>query len=124
LNVQYDKLEAEFNEMKAVNKKKAAELEKSIETRVEAIKKEFENKERCSSLASRLYLFKGIAAQHFEICFLVRLDRFHIALPLRSVFVSVAEPHHFYAALAPGKSFDAALAPAPTLLYSKAKFLK
>jgi ABC-type hemin transport system substrate-binding protein len=32
--------------MKSVNKKKAAELEKSIETRVEAIKKEFENKER------------------------------------------------------------------------------
>jgi hypothetical protein len=32
----------------------------------------------------------------------------------------VAVPHHFYAA--PGKNFDAA--PAPTLLYSKAKFLK
>jgi hypothetical protein len=38
---------------------------------------------------------------------------------------SVAEPHHFYAAPAPGKNFDAApAAPAPTLLYSKAKFLK
>jgi hypothetical protein len=42
---------------------------------------------------------------------------------------SVAEPHHIYAAPspAPGKNFDAALAapaPAPTLLYSKAKFLK
>jgi hypothetical protein len=37
---------------------------------------------------------------------------------------SVAEPHHFYAAPAPGKNFDAAPAPAPTLLYSKAKFLK
>jgi hypothetical protein len=37
---------------------------------------------------------------------------------------SVAEPHHFYAALAPGKIFDAAPAPAPTLLYSKAKFSK
>jgi hypothetical protein len=38
---------------------------------------------------------------------------------------SVAEPHHFYAA--PGKNFDAApdpAAPAPTLLYSKEKFLK
>jgi hypothetical protein len=35
---------------------------------------------------------------------------------------SVAEPHHFYAAPAPGNNFDAA--PAPTLLYSKAKFLK
>jgi hypothetical protein len=35
---------------------------------------------------------------------------------------SVAEPHHFYAALdpAPGENFDAA--PAPTLLNSKAKF--
>jgi hypothetical protein len=34
---------------------------------------------------------------------------------------------HFYAAPAPGKNFDAALtpaAPAPILLYSKAKFLK
>jgi hypothetical protein len=45
---------------------------------------------------------------------------------------SVAEPHHFYAALAPdpapGKNFDdaapAAPAPAPTLLYSKTNFLK
>jgi hypothetical protein len=39
---------------------------------------------------------------------------------------SVAEPHHFYAAPAPGKIFDAALALAlaPTLLYSEAKFLK
>jgi hypothetical protein len=32
------------------------------------------------------------------------------------------EPHHFYAAPAPDKNFDAALA--PTLFYSKAKFLK
>jgi hypothetical protein len=40
------------------------------------------------------------------------------------VFCSVAEPHHFYAAPAPGKNFDAAPAPAPTLLYSKAKLLK
>jgi hypothetical protein len=38
---------------------------------------------------------------------------------------SVAEPHHFYAAPAPGVNFDAAsAAPDPTLLYSKAKFLK
>jgi hypothetical protein len=44
---------------------------------------------------------------------------------------SVAESHHFYAAPAPGKIFDAAPAPAvpapalaPTLLCSKAKFLK
>jgi hypothetical protein len=37
-----------------------------------------------------------------------------------TVFFSVAEPHHFYAA--PVKNFDPA--PAPTLLYSKIKFLK
>jgi hypothetical protein len=43
-----------------------------------------------------------------------------------TVVRSVAEPHHFYAAPAPGINFDAAPAPAPapTLLYSKAKFLK
>jgi hypothetical protein len=35
---------------------------------------------------------------------------------------SVAELHLFYAA--PGKNFYAALAPAPTQLYSKAKILK
>jgi hypothetical protein len=38
------------------------------------------------------------------------------------VKTSVTEPHHFYAAPAPGENFDAA--PAPTLPYSKAKFLK
>jgi hypothetical protein len=36
------------------------------------------------------------------------------------VGTSVAEPHYFYAA--PGENFVAA--PAPSLLYSKAKFLK
>jgi hypothetical protein len=42
---------------------------------------------------------------------------------------SVVEPHHFYAAPAPGQNVDAApapalaLAPAPTLLYREAKFL-
>jgi hypothetical protein len=40
----------------------------------------------------------------------------------RTVLASVAKPHLFYAAPAPGKNFDPA--PAPTLLYSKAKFLK
>jgi hypothetical protein len=37
----------------------------------------------------------------------------------------VAEPHHFYAAPALNKNFyaaPAALAPAPTLMYSKAKY--
>jgi hypothetical protein len=50
---------------------------------------------------------------------------------LTSVVISVAEPHHFYAATAPapGENFNAAPAPAapapaPTLLYSKAKFVK
>jgi hypothetical protein len=55
---------------------------------------------------------------------------------LNSIYLlfNVAEPHHFYVAPAPapGKNFDAAPAPAapapaapdPTLLYSKAKFLK
>jgi hypothetical protein len=45
---------------------------------------------------------------------------------LYTVYSSVAEPHHFYVAPAPatGKNFDAAPALAPTLLYSKAKFLK
>jgi hypothetical protein len=50
---------------------------------------------------------------------------------LKGDFNSVAEPHHFYAAPAPGEKFYAAPAPAapapapaPTLLYSKATFLK
>jgi hypothetical protein len=42
-----------------------------------------------------------------------------------TVLTSVAEPHYFNAAPAPGKNFYAApAAPAPTLLYSEAKFLK
>jgi hypothetical protein len=42
---------------------------------------------------------------------------------IRILNTSVAEPHHFYAA--PGTNFDAApAAPAPVLLYTKAKFLK
>jgi hypothetical protein len=52
-----------------------------------------------------------------------RVDYFYVLI------TSVAEPHHFYAAPAPdpapGKNFfDAAPAPAPTLMYSKTKFLK
>jgi hypothetical protein len=43
-------------------------------------------------------------------------------LYFESVGTSLAESHHFYAAPAPGKNFDAA--PAPTLLFSKEKFLK
>jgi hypothetical protein len=48
----------------------------------------------------------------------------HYRIP---VHISVAEPHHFYVAPAPGKNLytaPALAAPAPTLLYSKAKFLK
>jgi hypothetical protein len=54
-------------------------------------------------------------------------------VPHGPIFTSVAEPHHFYAApaldSALGKNFDAAPDPAapalaPTLLYSKEKFLK
>jgi hypothetical protein len=45
---------------------------------------------------------------------------------MKYLYSSVAEPHQFYAAPvpapAPGKNFDEA--PAPTLLYSRAKFLK
>jgi hypothetical protein len=40
---------------------------------------------------------------------------------------SVAEPHNFYAAPAPGENFDvdpAAPAPAPTIPYSRSKLLK
>jgi hypothetical protein len=43
------------------------------------------------------------------------------------VATSIVELHHFYAAPAPGENFyavPAAPAPAPTLLYNKAKFLK
>jgi hypothetical protein len=52
----------------------------------------------------------------------------HLYSHVRSVrlLASVAELHHFYAAPAPGKNFDAAPAapaPAPTLLNSKAKNL-
>jgi hypothetical protein len=58
------------------------------------------------------------------------------AKPYTKVPTSVAEPHHFYAAPAPGENFDedpapaapapasAAPAAAPTLLNSKAKFFK
>jgi hypothetical protein len=51
----------------------------------------------------------------------------HIFGKIRTFLSSVAEPHHFYAAPTPGTNFDAAPAAptqAPTLLYSKAKFLK
>jgi hypothetical protein len=37
--------------------------------------------------------------------------------------ISVAEPHHFYAAPDPGENFDEAPTPAPTLLHTKSTFL-
>jgi hypothetical protein len=62
--------------------------------------------------------------------FLSKYTLFTENRPLTSPSTSVAEPH-FYAAPAPGKNFYAAQAPAasapapaPTLLYSKTKFLK
>jgi hypothetical protein len=43
----------------------------------------------------------------------------------QTVEISVAEPHHFYAALTPGENFDAAPAAlAPTLLVAGQTFLK
>jgi hypothetical protein len=84
--------------------------------------------------------FSTILLRDMILKYLLILRRVFIrVLKLRSVIrkisstvnTSVAEPHHFYAAPAPGKNFDAALAsaapapaPAPTLQYSKAKFLK
>jgi hypothetical protein len=79
-----------------------------------------------------------------KLCYVPYKSSFQPILRLRSKFLlkitadhafallvssSVAEPYHFYAAPAPDTNFDAALAApapalAPTLLYSKAKFLK
>jgi hypothetical protein len=58
--------------------------------------------------------------------FLLPKSCFCVHKQVCNVKISVAEPHHFYAAPypAPGKNFDAAPAPAPTQLYSKAEFLK
>jgi hypothetical protein len=47
------------------------------------------------------------------------------AFPFSYILSSVAKPDNFDAAPTPGENFDAApAAPAPTLLYSTAKFLK
>jgi hypothetical protein len=51
---------------------------------------------------------------------IMRYSPISLACTVPYVLNSVAEPHHFYAA--PDKNFDAA--PAPTLLYTKAKFFK
>jgi hypothetical protein len=68
----------------------------------------------------KFFTFEQCCSQKTEVCV------FYILI-LSPVLSSVAEPHYFYAAPAPGENFDAAPAaadPAPTLLYSKAKFLK
>jgi hypothetical protein len=49
---------------------------------------------------------------------------YHFFLETSHTAVSVAESHHFYVAPAPGENFDAATAPAPTLLNSKPKIFK
>jgi hypothetical protein len=40
----------------------------------------------------------------------------------KMVSTSLAEPHHFYAAPAPGENFDVAPAPAPTYCIAKENF--
>jgi hypothetical protein len=60
--------------------------------------------------------FKMNRLKHKIIKYTVRIFPF--------IFPSFAELHHFYAAPAPGKNFDVASAPAPTLLYSRPKFFK
>jgi hypothetical protein len=62
---------------------------------------------------SALFIKSACLCKFFQRAY----DKYAEFLSLES---SVAEPHHFYAA--PGENFDAA--PAPTLLHSKAKFLK
>jgi hypothetical protein len=92
----------------------------------------------CGIAYSCDYAICGIAQSHnSELCCIAqsRRKKFPQKIPcyaaLRGVATSVAEPHHFYVAPAPDKNLDAALAqvapavaPAPTLLYDKAKFLK
>jgi hypothetical protein len=56
--------------------------------------------------------------QHVNKLILHRLNRYEVSC-------SVAEPHHFNTAMAPGKNFDAAKAPAahaPTLLIAGQNF--
>jgi hypothetical protein len=69
-------------------------------------------------------MFHVIARKYVNSFIYGRKSLSHFMLLLET---SVAEPHHFYAAPAPGENFDAApapAAPAPTLLFNKAKFLK
>jgi hypothetical protein len=72
---------------------------------------------------------KILLSESRKMCIMLTSSEIRIYCPSNEINASVAEPHHFYAAPAPGKNFDAAPAPAapapaPTLSYSKAKFLK
>jgi hypothetical protein len=74
-------------------------------------------------LAFKLFTRFNLKNQYYYIQYLLI---FLLTRVKSTLAISVAEPHHFYAATAPGKNFDAAPAPAvpapaPTLLYSKAK---
>jgi hypothetical protein len=73
-------------------------------------------------LLPRLPVLKNILINFTDIFPLLNRKRKYFRLMSSG---SVAEPHHFYPA--PGENFDAApapAAPAHTLQYSKAKFLK
>ena len=76
----YEKLETEYEKIKAASVKKVEELENSIEERIENIKKVFdeklakyevENPKRGKLLMGTLLLCKGIAFASLEINFLV-----------------------------------------------------
>jgi hypothetical protein len=58
----------------------------------------------------------------FDIRYSDTFLKFVVRYTISILSISVAEPHHFYAAPGPGKNFDAA--PAPTLVYCKAKLYK
>jgi hypothetical protein len=83
--------------------------------------------------------YNGGSGQSFYLCSKIKNEFFknhiilkdnpksfkHVHLPDLRPKASITEPHHFYATPARSKNFDAApAAPAPTLVYSKAKFLK
>jgi hypothetical protein len=68
-----------------------------------------------SIFASDLKIFSWVVYHHLHRVVQKSVD-------YNKVFVSVAEPHHFYAAPALGETFVAT--PAPFLLYTKLKFLK
>jgi hypothetical protein len=75
--------------------------------------------------AARTLFSSNFATCQQQVFFLRQHEKSDFGISrLHTIATSVAEPHHFYAAPAPGKNFDAAPAPAPTLLYLKTKILK